>query len=50
MPEALFSEAKKRTGIESGPELIQGALANIAVADDHADWLFSRRGSIDCEA
>ena len=47
MPEALVSEAKKRTGIESDTDLIQVALANIAVADDYAEWLFSRRGSVD---
>jgi hypothetical protein len=26
------------------------ALANIAVADDYADWLLSRRGSVASEA
>jgi len=26
------------------------ALANIAVADDYADWLFSRKGAVDSEA
>jgi len=49
MPEALVSEAKKRTGIESDTDLIEVALANIAVADDYADWLLSRRGSVDSE-
>jgi hypothetical protein len=47
MPEALVSEAKKRTGIESDTDLIELALANIAVADDYAEWLLSRRGSVD---
>ena len=47
MPEALVSEAKKRTGIESDTDLIQVALANITVADDYAEWLLSRRGSVD---
>ena len=47
MPEALVSEAKKRTGIESDTDLIEVALANIAVADNYAEWLLSRRGSID---
>jgi hypothetical protein len=47
MPEALVSEAKKRTGIESDTDLIEVALANIAVADDYAEWLLSRRGSVD---
>lgn len=47
MPAALVSEAKKRTGIESDTDLIEVALANIAVADDYAEWLLSRRGSVD---
>ena len=47
MPEALVAEAKKRTGIESDTDLIEVALANIAIADDYADWLLSRRGSVD---
>jgi hypothetical protein len=47
MPEALVSEAKKRTGIESDTDLIEVALANIAVGDDYTEWLLSRRGSVD---
>lgn len=46
MPAALVARAKERTGIDSDTELIEMALANIAVADDHADWLLSRRGAI----
>jgi hypothetical protein len=49
MPEALVSEAKKRTGIQSDTDLIEVALANIAVGDDYAEWLLSRRGSLDSE-
>lgn len=49
MPEALVSEAKKRTGIKSETELIEVALANIAVADHYAEWLLSRSGTIDPE-
>jgi hypothetical protein len=30
--------------------LIEVALANIAVADDYADWLLSRRGAVGSEA
>jgi hypothetical protein len=41
------ARAKKRSGIASDTELIQLALANIAVADDYPDWLLSRRGTID---
>jgi hypothetical protein len=47
MPEALVLEAKKRTGIESDTDLIEVALANIAVADHYAEWLLSRRGAVD---
>lgn len=49
MPAALVTRAKKRTGIESDTDLIEVALANIAVADDYPDWLLSRRGSVDRE-
>jgi hypothetical protein len=50
MPEALVARAKKRTGINSDTDLIEVALANIAVADDYADWLLSRRGAVGGEA
>ena len=50
MPEALVTRAKKRTGIDSDTDLIEVALANIAVADDYADWLLSRRGTVGSEA
>lgn len=50
MPEALVARAKKRTGIASDTDLIELALANIAVADDYADWLLTRRGTVDREA
>jgi hypothetical protein len=49
MPEALVTRAKKRTGIESDTYLIEVALASIAVADDYADWLLSRRGTVGSE-
>ena len=35
MPEALVTKAKARTGIRSDTELIEVALANLAVADDY---------------
>jgi hypothetical protein len=50
MPEALVARAKKRTGINSNTDLIEVALANIAVEDDYADWLLSRRGTVSLEA
>jgi hypothetical protein len=46
MPRALVARAKDRTGIGSDTELIEIALANIAVADDYSDWLLSQRGTI----
>ena len=49
MPEALVSQAKKRTGIKSDTDLIEVALANIAVGDNYAEWLLSRQGTIDPE-
>ncbi len=49
MPEALVTQAKKRTGIKSDTDLIEMALANIAVADEYAEWLLSQRGTIDPE-
>jgi hypothetical protein len=50
MPKALVAQAKKRTGVISDTDLIELALANIAVADDYAEWLIARRGIIDREA
>ncbi len=46
MPEALVNKAKARTGIKSDTDLLEVALANLAVADDYPEWLFSRRGTI----
>ena len=46
MPEALVSKAKARTGIKSDTELLEVALANLAVADDYPEWLLSRRGTV----
>jgi hypothetical protein len=50
MPEALVTRAKKRTGIDSDTDLIEVALANIAVGDDYADWLLSQSGAVGSEA
>jgi len=46
MPEALVSQAKARTGIKSDTDLLELALANLAVADDYLEWLLSRRGTV----
>jgi hypothetical protein len=47
MPKALVAQAKERTGVISDTDLIELALANIAVADDYAEWQIARRGTID---
>ena len=49
MPEALVSEAKKRSGIKSDTDLIELALANLAMSDNYGEWLLSRSGTIDPE-
>ncbi len=49
MPRALVARAKKRAAIDSDTELIEVALAHIAVADDYAEWLLSRRGTVSFE-
>jgi hypothetical protein len=46
MPEALVERAKARTGIESDTDLLQVALASLAVEDDFVDWLLSQKGTI----
>jgi hypothetical protein len=50
MPKALVAQEKKRNGVVSDTDIIELALANIAVADDYADWLLARRGTIEREA
>jgi hypothetical protein len=49
MTQALVASAKKRAGIDSDTELIEVALAQIAVADDYSDWLLSQRGVVPSE-
>jgi hypothetical protein len=46
LPEALVSRAKARTGIKSDTELLEAALATLAVADDYAEWLLTRKGAV----
>lgn len=46
MPSALVAKAKARTGVQSDTELIELALANLAVADDYASWLLTQRGTV----
>jgi len=46
MPQALVDQAKARTGIKSDTNLIQMALANLAVGDDYPEWLLSQKGTV----
>jgi hypothetical protein len=47
MPKALVRRAKAVSGARSDTELIEMALANLAVADQYPDWLLSQRGTVD---
>lgn len=44
---ALLDQAKRRTGIESDTDLIEFALANLALEDDFADAFRQARGTVD---
>jgi hypothetical protein len=46
MPRALVRKAKAASGARSATELIEMALANLAVADQYPDWLLSQRGTV----
>ena len=46
MPKALVRKAKAASGAHSDTELIEMALANLAVADQYPDWLLSQRGTV----
>ncbi|MBX3569544.1 MAG: hypothetical protein KF914_15895 [Rhizobiaceae bacterium] len=43
----LLEQARQRTGISSDSELIEFALANVALADEFAETYRQVRGSID---
>jgi len=47
MPEALVRRAKARSGAQTTTELIEMALANLAVADQYPDWLLAQQGTVD---
>jgi hypothetical protein len=49
MPEALVRKAIAISGARSTTELIELALANLAVADQYPDWLLSQQGTVDKE-
>lgn len=44
---ALIEQAKRRTGIESDTDLIEFALANLALEDNFAEAFKAARGKID---
>jgi len=46
MPAALVREARRKTGAKTDSRLLEAALANIAVADDFAEYMISRRGTV----
>jgi hypothetical protein len=46
MPRALVEKARRASGARSVTELIEVALANLAVADEYPDWLLAQRGTI----
>jgi hypothetical protein len=47
MNEALLAEAKRVTGITSDSELVEAALASLAVEDDFMEWLWRQVGTVD---
>lgn len=47
LDENLVIAAKKRTGITSDTELIETALATLAVEDDFGAWLIAQGGRLD---
>ena len=47
MDAALVEAAKRRTGIASDTELLEAALATLAVADDYGEWLIAQKGTVD---
>jgi hypothetical protein len=44
--EALVAAARRRTGIASDSELIEVALANLAVGAEFGEWLLAQRGRL----
>lgn len=46
MPQALVEQAKARSGARTDTELIEMALANLAVADKYMEWLVAQSGSV----
>lgn len=46
MGDRLLAAAKQRTGITSDSELLEIAVANLAVGDDFSEWLLAQRGRL----
>ena len=46
---ALVEQAKKRTGIEADTDLIEFALANLALEDNFAETFRDARGKVDAD-
>jgi hypothetical protein len=46
MAARLLEAAKRRTGINSDSELLEIAVANLAVGDDFGEWLLAQRGRL----
>lgn len=44
--EALVAAAKKKTGIASDTQLVELALASLAVGDDFGEWLVTQGGRL----
>jgi hypothetical protein len=49
VPKDWFRKAKSASGARSDTELIEMALANLAVADKYPEWLLSQRGTVSKE-
>jgi hypothetical protein len=49
VPKALLQRAKQRAGIRSASQLLLVALVSLALEDDYADWLLTRRGKLSPE-
>lgn len=47
MTEELLAAAKQQTGIESESELLEVAVASLAVGADFGEWLVSQSGRLD---
>lgn len=47
MTEELLAAAKQQTGIKSDSELVEMAVASLAVGPDFGEWLLAQRGTLD---